>query len=220
MLRHLLLLFTFCLLLVTCLPAQAQRQIRVRGTILQPDKTTPIPGAGIIKVGNSTGVASDQNGNFLIDIQTEDTLLIRAVGYKPVLYLPQKLLVSEVRVNIVMQEDSVMLGEVLVTTRPSEEMIQRALRNMKRAEPNYTTKPGYDPAFNQPPPTVTAPAPAALTPFSIPVSMIFDMLSKEGKQNRQLQELLEQQELEKRINEKKKEREDYNRFFKDNKGYE
>lgn len=219
MLRYPLFSFIAFILLLWHAPANAQKQLRVRGTILAPDKTTPVPGAGIIKTGTNLGVISDENGNFLIDIQPQDTLLIRAIGFKPLLYLPKKLLVSEVRVNIIMQEDSVMLGEVEVTNRPSEEMIQRALRNMKREEPNYAKKPGHDPTVQSSTPPAAA-APLPVTPFSIPVSMLFDLISKEGKQKRQLQELLEQQELERLMKEQEQAKKNYNRFFKDNKGYQ
>ncbi|MFD2248348.1 carboxypeptidase-like regulatory domain-containing protein [Pontibacter ruber] len=192
----------------------AQKNIRVRGTVLQSDKKTPIPGAGIMKVGTTKGVVSDDKGEFLIDIETEDTLLIRAIGFKPLLYLPKKLPVSELRVNIILQEDSVMLGEVEVTSRPSEEMIQRALRNMKRQDPNYVKKPGYVAGSEPPPP----PPPAPATVLS-PVTMLYEMLSKEGKQNKKLQEMLLQQEVERRRIEYEKQKAEYNRFFKDNTGY-
>jgi hypothetical protein len=212
--RYLLLYFSLFLLLCSSLPAIAQQNIRVRGTVLQADKKTPIPGAGIMKIGTTKGVVSDKNGEFLIDILAEDTLLIRAVGFKPLMYLPQKLPVSELRVNIILQEDSVMLGEVEVTSRPSEEMIQRALRNMKRQDPNYVKKPGYVAGSEPPPP----PPPAPANVLS-PVTMLYEMLSKEGKQNKKLQELLLQREMERRQKEYEKQKEEYNRLFKDNTGY-
>ncbi len=193
------------------LPAQAQRTIRVSGTVLQPDKVTPVPGAGIIKYGTNTAVVSDEQGKFLIDIEENDTLLVRAVGYKPLLYLPKKLPVSELRVNIVLQEDSVMLGEVEVTSRPSEEMIQRALRNMKREDPEYVKRPGYRPEL-EPGPPAPPPPPTILNPMTF----LYDMFSKEGKQNQKLQQLLLIEEMKRR----RQEKENYNRFFKDNTGYE
>lgn len=211
MLRHpLSFLFTLLLLLCT-LPALAQRTIRVSGTVLQSDKVTPVPGAGIIRYGTNMAVVSDAAGKFLIDIEQEDTLLVRAVGFKPLLYLPKKLPVSEIRVNIVLQEDSVMLGEVEVTSRPSEELIQRALRNMKREEPEYVKRPGYRPEL-EPGPAPPPPPPTILSPMSL----LYDMFSKEGKQNQKLQQLLLIEEL----NRRKKEKEAYNRLFKDNTGYE
>ena len=213
--RHLLLYFFLLLLWCSSLPALAQKNIRVRGTVLQSDKKTPVPGAGIMKVGTTKGVVTDANGEFLIDILAEDTLLIRAVGFKPLLYLPKKLPVSELRVNLILQEDSVMLGEVEVTSRPSEEMIQRALRNMKRQEPNYVKKPGYVAGSEPPPP----PPPAPATVLS-PVTMLYEMLSKEGKQNKKLQQLLLQREMERRQKEYEKQKAEYNRLFKDNKGYQ
>lgn len=205
------LLLLSALLLVSTLPALAQRNIRVSGTVLEPDKTTPIPGAGVIRYGTNYGVISDAEGKFLIDIDQSDTLLIRAVGFKPLLYLPRNLPVSELRVNIVLQPDSVMLGEVEITSRPSEEMIQRALRNMKTEEPEYVKRKGYRPELEPGPP----PPPVAPTPLS-PISLLYDMFSKEGKQNQKLQQLLMIQELKRR----REEKENYNRFFKDNTGYE
>lgn len=205
----------FCLLafllLLFCLPAVAQRSIRVSGTVLQSDRSTPIPGATVVKVNSKLGVLTDENGKFKIDVAQEDTLLIRAVGFKPVLYLPKPLPVSELRINIVMNEDSVLLGEVEVTSRPSPEMIQRALRNMKRQETSQVKKPGYIPGL-EPPPPPAAPAPS----IGSPATLLYDMLSKEGKEKRKLNELLQQQEEERR----QKEREEYNKLFKNNTGYQ
>jgi len=203
-------LFPFLLLLCN-LPAVAQKSIRVSGTVLQSDRSTPIPGATVVKVNSKLGVLTDENGQFKIDVAQQDTLLIRAVGFKPVLYLPNQLPVSELRVNIIMNEDSVLLGEVEITSRPSQEMIQRALRNMKRQETSQVKKPGYIPGL-EPPPPPPAPAPS----IGSPATLLYDMLSKEGKEKRKLNELLKQQELERQ----RKEREEYNKLFKNNTGYQ
>lgn len=199
------------IILFGSLPAYAQKSIRVSGTILQSDKTTPIPGAGIIRFGTKNAVASDQDGKFLIDIQPEDTLLIRAVGFKSLMYLPKKLPVSELRVSIVLYQDTVMLGEIEVRSRPSDEMIQRALRNMKRETADLTKNPGYIPNI-EPLPQAPPADPSVLNPMSL----LYDMLSKEGKERKKLQHLYLMLEYERQ----KKEKEDYNRFFKDNTGYE
>ncbi|RDV13001.1 carboxypeptidase-like regulatory domain-containing protein [Pontibacter diazotrophicus] len=204
-------LSVFALLLLCCLPAHAQKSIRLSGTVVEPDRNTPVPGATIVKVSTNLGVLSDEQGQFKIDISQSDTLLIRAVGFKPLLYLPSKLPVSELRVNIVLQEDSIMLGEVEVTSRPSQEMIDRALRNMKREQASQTKKPGYIPGL-EPPPPPPAPGPT----IASPIGLMYDMFSKEGKERRKLEELKQREELERR----QKEEEDYNRFFKDNRGYE
>ncbi|GAB3536955.1 hypothetical protein GCM10027443_28590 [Pontibacter brevis] len=178
--------------------------------MVEPDRKTPIPGATIVKVNTNLGVLSDEKGEFKIDIDQRDTLIIRAVGFKPLLYLPNKLPVSELRVNIVMQEDSIMLGEVEVTSRPSQEMIDRALRNMKRQQVSQTKRPGHIPGL-EPPPPPPAPAPT----IASPIGLMYDMFSKEGKERRKLEELKQREELERR----RKEEEEYNRFFKDNRGY-
>ncbi|HEY4651682.1 MAG TPA: carboxypeptidase-like regulatory domain-containing protein [Pontibacter sp.] len=199
------------LFLLAGVPALAQQSIRISGTVLGPDKKTPVPGAGIIRFRTTKAVISDEAGKFLIDVAPDDTLLIRAVGYKPLLYLPQRLPVSEIRVKIVLQEDSVLLGEVEVTNRPSEEMIQRALRNMNRPEPNYVKNPGYVPV-----PEAAPPAPLPPASIMSPISLLYELFSREGKELKKLQELQLLQELERL----KKEQNNYNRFFKDNTGYE
>jgi hypothetical protein len=163
-----------------------------------------------VKISTNLGVLSDGNGQFKIDVAQDDTLMIRAVGFKPLLYLPNKLPVSELRVNIVMQEDSVMLGEVEVTSRPSQEMIDRALRNMKREKASQVKKPGYIPGL-EPPPPPPAPGPT----IASPIGLMYDMFSKEGKERKKVEEMKRQEELERKL----KEEEDYNRFFKDNRGY-
>ncbi|WP_276499005.1 carboxypeptidase-like regulatory domain-containing protein [Pontibacter litorisediminis] len=206
------LLYILTLLLIYCsLPALAQKSIRISGTVLQADRTTPIPGATIVKVNTNMGVVSDEKGKFLIDVAQSDTLMIRALGFKPLLYLPKTLPVSELRVNIVLQEDSVMLGEVEVTSRPSKEMIDRALRNMKREKTSQAKNPNFIPGL-EPPPPAPAPAPTILSPMSL----MYDLFSSEGKQKRALQEYLQKLEMEQR----QKEQEDYNRFFRDNTGYQ
>lgn len=209
--KHPLLYFLTLLLLLCSLPAVAQKSIRISGTVLQPDRKTPVPGATIVKVNTHMGVVSDEEGKFLIDVAQTDTLMIRALGFKPLLYLPKALPVSELRVNIVLQEDSVMLGEVEVTSRPSQEMIDRALRNMKQEQTSQTKNPNFIPGLEPPPP-----APAAPPTIMSPMSFLYDLLSSEGKQKRQLQEYILKQEIE----QKKKQQDDYNRFFKDNTGYE
>ncbi|WP_242916259.1 carboxypeptidase-like regulatory domain-containing protein [Pontibacter liquoris] len=210
--RKLPLHYFFLFVLLCCgLPAMAQKSIRLSGTVLQPDRKTPIPGATIVKVSSKLGVLTDKEGQFRIDIAQEDTLLIRAVGFKPVLYLPKQLPVSELRVNIIMKEDSVLLGEVEVTSRPSPEMIQRALRNMKHEQTSQVKRPGHIPGLEPPPPPA---APAAT--IASPATLLYDMLSKEGKEKRKLNELLRQQQAE----QERKEREEYNRLFKNNTGYE
>jgi hypothetical protein len=209
--RYQLLLIFLLLILLGSSHTYAQKSIRVSGNILEADKSTPIPGAGIIRFGTNTAVVSDKEGKFLIDIQPQDTLLIRAVGYKPLMYIPQRLPVSELRISIVLHQDTVMLGEIEIRSRPSDEMIQRALRNMKRETAELTKNPGYIPGL-EPLPPASPVEPTILNPMTL----LYDMMSREGQQRKKLQQLYLMLEYERQ----KKEREEYNRFFKDNTGYE
>jgi hypothetical protein len=50
--------------------------------------------------------------------------------------------------------------------------------------------------------------------------MLYDALSKEGKARRKLEELQQQEALKKKMEQARRDRERYNRNFKDNRGYE
>lgn len=165
---------------------------------------------------------TDEAGRFLVDVQSGDTLLIKAVGFKPLLYLPKKVQVSELRVTFVLQEDSVVLGEVNVTSLPSQEVIQKLLRNNQPAPINIIKRKGYNPALEPPPPTPPPPPSLVFNPASA--------LSKEGKQRRILHKAQKKKEREEKKREKErliqeqkerveKARRDYNRFFNENTGY-
>jgi len=100
---------------------------------------------------------------------------------------------------------------VEITSRPSPEMIQRALRNMKQEQASQVKRLGHIPGL-EPPAPGQAPPPSVVSPMSL----MYDLLSKEGKERRKLQELLKQQALE----QQQQEKQDYNKFFKDNTGYQ
>lgn len=85
-------------------------QTTVTGNV--SDNTGPLAGASIVIKGTATGVTTDFDGNYTIDANTGDVLVISFIGYE-----------SEERtvtaggsiINIVLQEDAQALDEVVVT---------------------------------------------------------------------------------------------------------
>ena len=80
----------------------------VQGTV--SDASGPIPGANVIIKGTSTGTATDFDGNFEIDVDNGDVLVISYLGYvtQEVEYTGQQ------TINVLLQEDAALLEEVVV----------------------------------------------------------------------------------------------------------
>lgn len=201
------------LLLLYTLQTSAQ-QIRVTGIVVQPDNQTPVAGAGVSVVKSRAAALTNEDGRFKIYVQPNDSLLIRAVGFKPVYVAVQHQLTSELRLTIMLQEDSVLLQEVQVNSMPTDDQIRKALRNMPEKPKMLVQRPGYVPGSEPPPPPPPPPPNMVLNPASY--------FSKEGKQKRKLKKLIDamneakkQQEAARLKAEQEQEEQKYNSFFKD-----
>lgn len=98
------------LVMVLCLsfPALAQK-ITVSGTVTDPTGE-PLFGASVHVQGTGNGVATDFDGNYTIKVDANGTLEVSYVGFKT-----QSVAVNgQTTINVVLQEDSEVLGEVVV----------------------------------------------------------------------------------------------------------
>ena len=200
MLKPCLLCFILALLFLNGFPAFAQQEIRVAGTVLRPDKKSPIPAASISVLHKAKGAIADMDGKFLISISAGDTLVAQAIGYRPEKYTPKQG-DDFLNLNMVLEEDTLTLGEVEILSKPLPSM-------MLRPVPSFTKNPSFIPA--------PAPAPALKPLGGSPISALYNRFSKEGKDRRHLIELKQQTAKA----EEEAERQQYNSFFKDNTGYE
>jgi hypothetical protein len=197
--------------------AQGPQQVRVSGSVAAADTRKPVPGATVQVQRTRRGVMTSATGDFGIDALPTDTILFRALGYKPQRLPLGGTGLSQLVVRIQLVRDSVRLGEVQVTgDRPDRAIINRALRNMKRPKPPVVSAvkrpPKPKPLF-----AVDSAAPKAPVPtIQSPVSLIYDQFSREGKQRRKMEEI----ETEIKAEKARKARAQYNKAFKDNRGYE
>ena len=203
----LLLMLALCAL---AKPAFSQKApILIRGTVLKANTTQPIRGASVLIVPGMQGKSADSLGRFLINISPNDTLLIRAIGYKPQLYIPTSRTAAELKPVIYLEEVAEVLNEVEISGRPSEKKIKTALNNMKRTEPNVTANPNPKPIVPESMPTTPVEPSALENPISF--------FSKQEREKRALKQILDRVEAYERY---QKEKADYNRFFKDNRGFQ
>ena len=119
--------------------------------------------------------------------------------------------------RIQLARDSVRLGEVqVIADRPDRAIINRALRNMKRP-PVPVVSGAKRPPKPKPLFAVDTTAPKMPVPtIQSPISLIYDQFSREGKQRRKMEEIEANQRAEKA----RKVRAEYNKAFRDNRGYD
>ena len=199
-------------------PAWAQAPaVRVSGSVTAADTRQPVPGATVQVQRTRRGMVTSATGEFAVDVLPTDTLLFRALGFK-VQRLPLGGIgLSQLVVRIQLVRDSVRLGEVqVIADRPDRVLINRALRNMKRPKPPLVSgakrPPKPKPLF-----AVDSTAPKAPVPtIASPVSLLYDQFSREGKQRRKMEQI----EIELKAEKARKARAEYNKAFRDNRGYQ
>lgn len=97
-----------CLLLMAPVGAWAQ-SIELKGTVLDAANETVI-GASVIEKGTMNGVVTDYDGNFIITVSENATIVISYVGY-----LTQEIAVDgRQTLQVTLKEDIAMLDEVVV----------------------------------------------------------------------------------------------------------
>lgn len=89
---------------------QAQ-SLQVSGTVVSKSDGTPILGATIVEVGNTTnGTVTDLDGKFMLTVRKGASVSVSYVGFKT-----QTLKIEKQSLNVVLVEDAELLDEVVVT---------------------------------------------------------------------------------------------------------
>ena len=86
-----------------------QQAKKITGTVV--DSQGPIIGASVVVKGTSNGVATDFDGNFSLNANPGQTLVISYIGY---VNKEVKVTANQTNYNITLEEDKQMLDEVVV----------------------------------------------------------------------------------------------------------
>jgi len=89
--------------------AKERPQSSLHGTVSDP-YGTPLPGVTVIIKGTSTGVVSNFEGRFVIEVQSGQTLVFSYLGMKD----QEVFIGNEAHIDVVMEEDVASLQEVVV----------------------------------------------------------------------------------------------------------
>lgn len=102
-------LWSTLLLLLMCTVAQAQ-SLTIKGNVVSKTDGEPIIGVTVVETANSTnGTITDFDGNFTLTVSKGAELTFSYVGFKT------QQLKAEAMMKVVLEEDSEMLSEVVVT---------------------------------------------------------------------------------------------------------
>ena len=97
------------MVLLLNIPLFAQESYTLSGTV-SDQSNMPVPGVNVIKVGTSTGAATDFDGNYSIEVSNGDVLQFSFLGY-----VSQSVTIDgQQTLNISLQEDAAQLDEVVV----------------------------------------------------------------------------------------------------------
>jgi hypothetical protein len=192
--------------------ARAQTNLKLSGTVLHAQTRQPLPSVTVIKVSTLRGTVTNEAGKFSLYVQPGDTLLVRSVGFIPLFYLVHPSAHTDLQVEILLKEGSLELPEVKIVGGLDYEKVNRALRNMKKAPPPKVglRRPAPKPVFEE-----KAPAPAPPPTLENPASLLYDLLSREGKDRRKLEDRMEEEAAKKRAVEAAKKQQAYDSLFLD-----
>ncbi|QKX05459.1 TonB-dependent receptor [Aquimarina sp. TRL1] len=115
----------------------AQRKI-IKGTV-HDESGMPIVGASVLIKGTNTGASSDFDGNFTIESEEKDILLISYLGF-----VTQEVLVGDQKeINILLKEDVSSLDEIIVVAYGTQKKatITSSIVNIKSEELKDVTTP-------------------------------------------------------------------------------
>ena len=110
--KHVTALVLQGLLMMVFLHQIAFAQVVITGTVTDLDTQDPIPGATVLVQGTTTGTASDNDGNFTLEIPSYDSVIrISFIGYSTQLFNLQE---GETEIHCRLRESVLGLEELIV----------------------------------------------------------------------------------------------------------
>lgn len=185
--RRLLAFFCFFCLSLAGQAQTPQASVRVSGSVLQAADQKPLSGVTIVARPGRLATTSMANGSFSIKAKPGDTLVFYSVGFKNARYLVSTK--AEQVIKIKLEQQDVKLQEVEITSRPSAEKINRAMRNMKKKpEPDpIKAPPAPEPLWEEKETT-----PVKVNAYNNPATFLYDKYSKEGKEKQKMEAIYQQ----------------------------
>ncbi len=97
----------FCLIMV---PATLMAQSTVTGTVTDKANAMPLPGVNVIVKGTSRGASTDFDGNYSLEVNQGETLVISYLGYTSQEFVFN----GQSKIDVALEEDASQLDEVVL----------------------------------------------------------------------------------------------------------
>lgn len=168
------------------------------GNLYSAKSFKPIKYAHIININNNRATISDTLGNFDIRLRPGDSLRISSIGYQQKFYQYTGEWENIVFERISLKERVYEISEVKITPWGTYEEFKNRFMNLDRETPREQLHPLVWDFLQERPENVEPIEPG----ISSPVSMIYNIFSKEAKERRKYEELQKQEAREKKIQSK------------------
>lgn len=108
----------WCVWITMLFMAQAlfAQQVSINGTVISGTDNYPVIGASVIEKGTTNGIITDMDGNFVLSVNKGSVIQISYIGY----VMQEIQANTDKTVNIILNEDSQKLSEVVVTGYSSQ----------------------------------------------------------------------------------------------------
>lgn len=168
------------------------------GNLYSAESFKPVKYAHIININNNRATVSDTLGNFDISLRPGDSLMITSIGYRQKFYQYTGEWKNVVFESMPLKERIYEIAEVEVTPWGTYEEFKKRFLDLDMETEREKLHPlAWD--ILQERPENTEPIEPGITS---PVSMIYNLLSKEGKERRKYQEIQKREDREKKIRSK------------------
>lgn len=191
----------FILLLLSIGQLNAQKEdsvITIIGNLYDKKTFKPVEYAHVINTENYYGTISDTSGNFKIKGAPGDTLLITAIGYENKNFSYEGEYKPFIVRSIPMEEKTYMIEQVEVTPWGTYQDFKEKFLDLEIENPREAIHPRIWRDLQPPPDTVIPPEPG----LESPVSLIYSIFSREGKELRKYKELKEEKTISEKIRSK------------------
>ncbi|MDK2843203.1 MAG: hypothetical protein PWQ17_2710, partial [Anaerophaga sp.] len=112
-------IFVLCMALIMSFQLMAQQR-RISGTIVDSRDRSPMIGANIMEKGTTNGTVTDIDGKFSMEVSSDNSVLvISSIGYRTI----EINVGNRTTFNIVMEEDTELLDEVVVVAYGSQKKV-------------------------------------------------------------------------------------------------
>lgn len=156
-------------------------QIAIKGTVVEPDGTTPMPFVYVINNVTGQGQMSDANGKFFVLVNEKDSVIFSFVGYLRLKIPASRLIKDANNCKVSMIETTYKLNQVVVSDfklKPYEkDYMKRVIQGSKTTVVNA---------------------------MSSPITALYMQFSQKGKEQRKLAKIFEdifiQEEVAKKFN--------------------